>query len=184
MDGFIAFVMGNFTLTFLVIGAVFSLAGIARSPRPLAAPVAAEPVAAFVSKFSDEDLILSPTPPVVRDADAPPGTRCQPRRRVCLARGRETVAHPGRHTHPLIPSSLRFRHLVSAGYSSVTLWVARDGPPDRSGNASGRLIVPYALGVECLEDPARRDASPVREATSARRGRTVPTAPTRRAPGC
>ena len=42
MDGFIAFVMGNFTLTFLVIGAVFSLAGIARSPRPLAAPVVVE----------------------------------------------------------------------------------------------------------------------------------------------
>lgn len=42
MGDIIAFVMGNFTLTFLVIGAVCSLAGIARSPRPLAAPVVVE----------------------------------------------------------------------------------------------------------------------------------------------
>jgi hypothetical protein len=42
MDEIVAFVMGNFTLTFLVIGAACSLAGIARSPRPLAAPVVVE----------------------------------------------------------------------------------------------------------------------------------------------
>ena len=55
------------------------------------------------------------------------------------------------------------------------MWGTRDGPPDRSGNASGCLIVPYVLGVECLEDSARRDARPVREATSVRRGRTART---------
>jgi hypothetical protein len=31
----IAFVLGNFTLTFLVIGLIFSLVGIARAPKPL-----------------------------------------------------------------------------------------------------------------------------------------------------
>jgi hypothetical protein len=42
MPAFIFFVLGNFTLTFLVIGLVFSAVEIARAPRPLTAPVVAE----------------------------------------------------------------------------------------------------------------------------------------------
>lgn len=38
----IRFVMSNFTVTFLVIGAVFSAAAIARAPRPLTAAVAVD----------------------------------------------------------------------------------------------------------------------------------------------
>ena len=108
--------------------------------------------------------------------------------RVTRARRRETVDNhgaaythctrpgnrcPSRPPHASLPSSLRFRHLVSAGIFICYL-VGRAGRPAGSiGERLRALNSPFRSGAGCLEDPARRDASPVREATSARRGRTA-----------
>ena len=132
--------------------------------RPMCYLVSAGSVTSFLRDSSPG--VCGTRHPILRDV------------RVTRARRRETVDNhgaaythctrpgnrcPSRPPHASLPSSLRFRHLVSAGDSSVTLWGARDGPPDRSGNASGRLIVPSA--------PAR-GASKIRlAATQARCGR-------------
>jgi hypothetical protein len=42
MGGFIHFILANFTLTFIVVGLVFSFVGIARAPRPPTAPAVVE----------------------------------------------------------------------------------------------------------------------------------------------
>jgi Family of unknown function (DUF6790) len=52
MANFVFFVLGNFTLTFLVIGLIFSLAAIARAPRPLPLPVVVEKLFSWFIFFS------------------------------------------------------------------------------------------------------------------------------------
>ena len=52
MSDVIAFVLGNFTLTFLIIGLTFSVAGILRCPRPLTAPVVVEKLFFWFLLFS------------------------------------------------------------------------------------------------------------------------------------
>jgi len=52
MGGMIAFLMGNFTLTFLVTGAIFSLVAVLRTPRPLVAPVVVEKIFFWFLFFS------------------------------------------------------------------------------------------------------------------------------------
>ncbi len=52
MADMIEFLMENFTLTFLVIGVVFSLVGISRAPRPLSAPVVVEKIFFWFLFFS------------------------------------------------------------------------------------------------------------------------------------
>lgn len=48
----IAFVLGNFTLTFLVVGLVFSAVALARAPKPLAAAVVVEALFKWFLFFS------------------------------------------------------------------------------------------------------------------------------------
>ena len=52
MADMIGFLMENFTLTFLVIGVVFSLVAISRAPRPLSAPVVVEKIFFWFLFFS------------------------------------------------------------------------------------------------------------------------------------
>ena len=52
MADLIAFLMENFTLTFLVLGALFSLVGIFRASRPLSAPVVFEKIFFWFLFFS------------------------------------------------------------------------------------------------------------------------------------
>lgn len=52
MAGIIAFVLGNFTLTFLVIGFVFSGVALARAVKPLTAPVVVEALFKWFLFFS------------------------------------------------------------------------------------------------------------------------------------
>jgi hypothetical protein len=52
MGGMIAFVMGNFTLTFFVIGLIASAICLARAPKPLSAPVVVEALLKWFIFFS------------------------------------------------------------------------------------------------------------------------------------
>jgi len=52
MAAIIGFVLGNFTLTFLVIGLVFSAVALARAEKPLAAPVVVEALLKWFLFFS------------------------------------------------------------------------------------------------------------------------------------
>jgi hypothetical protein len=52
MDGFIAFVLGNFTLTFLVIGLVASGLALAAAPKPVTGPVVVEALFKWFLFFS------------------------------------------------------------------------------------------------------------------------------------
>ena len=52
MADWIGLLLENFTLTFLVIGVVFSLVGISRAPRPLSAPVVVEKIFFWFLFFS------------------------------------------------------------------------------------------------------------------------------------
>jgi hypothetical protein len=52
MEGAIRFVLGNFTLTFLVIGLVASGVALLRAPRPLTAPVVVEALFSYFLLFS------------------------------------------------------------------------------------------------------------------------------------
>ena len=52
MAGIIAFVLGNFTLTFLVIGLLVSAVVLARAPKPLTAPVVVEALFKWFLFFS------------------------------------------------------------------------------------------------------------------------------------
>lgn len=52
MESFIRFVLSNFTLTFFVIGLVFSAAALARAPKPLTSPVVVEKLIAWYVFFT------------------------------------------------------------------------------------------------------------------------------------
>lgn len=52
MNQFIGFIMANFTLTFLVIGLVFSLVSVLRAQKPIAAPVMVEALLKWFLFFS------------------------------------------------------------------------------------------------------------------------------------
>ena len=52
MTGIIAFVLGNFTLTFLLVGLAFSAVGLALAPKPLTAPVVIEALFKWFLFFS------------------------------------------------------------------------------------------------------------------------------------
>jgi hypothetical protein len=52
MAGLISFVLGNFTLTFLVIGLIASAIALMRAPKPLTAPVVVEALLAYFLLFS------------------------------------------------------------------------------------------------------------------------------------
>jgi hypothetical protein len=52
MNGVIAFVLGNFTLTFLVLGLVASAIALARAPKPLTQPVVVEALLKWFLFFS------------------------------------------------------------------------------------------------------------------------------------
>ena len=98
--------------------------------------------------------------------------RDQSRRRVSIARGRETVAHPGRHTCQL-PSSLRFRRLVSAGIFICYL-VGRAGRPagsigerPRAFNSPLRLAL-SASKIRLAATQARCGRPPRRDAEGPR----------------
>ena len=52
MRDFIRFALGNFTLTFLIIGLIFSAAALARHPKPLTGPVIVEKLFAYFLLFS------------------------------------------------------------------------------------------------------------------------------------
>jgi len=52
MEDFISFILGNFTLTFFVIGLIASGAALIRAPKPLTAPVVVEALFAYFVLFS------------------------------------------------------------------------------------------------------------------------------------